>query len=563
MQTQSVIPTMTHIPVSLIFKGNNPRKYFDQAELDELTASILHKGVIQPIVVRPVGDGNYTIIAGERRFRAAVAAHGVDYEIPAVIRDISEEEAAELALIENIQRADMSVTEEAKSAGTILERHKSREEAAAVLGWPLSKFNRRIGLLNLCEEVMTAVDTRRIMVGHGELLSALSHDKQREALKRILEHNLPVNVVKELLLKKSTEFSTAIFDQAGCAQCTHNSTRQASLFVNSIGDGRCTNQDCFEARTDERIEAIRAELAEEVVKVKLIGVGENGFTKLTAEGAVGIGQEQYDECKACANHGATVSLIPGSIGSVERSICFDTICHQKKVADRIRSEQKTQTPATETSQLEKGSATTKSVVKKMPATGKEVKVSALSQRVVEYRRKQVWERAAKKELAAQPDKAKAIVLDLLLTGSGSLVDREQLGAYFNKITGQSYPDTDRYSPGKVGHPEIPYSVTAEQEVKVFAAVAISAVSNTSFSEDRLKKILSFLDTDLTKHYTLDKELFDMLTKSEIEAVCVSVGLDGIIPDYKKVVTGKKDACISAILAAQFEFAGAVPSILNY
>ena len=576
MMSQNNADKMISIPLSLIFKGDNPRKHFDAAELEELTASVLAKGVLQPIVVMPINEGDgYKIIAGERRFRAAVAAYGIDgYDIPAVVKNVSEEEAEELALIENIQRADMSVTEEAVASGKILKRYKDKAEASAALGWPLSKFNRRLALLNLIPEAMDALDERRIQIGHAELMSAVPQDRQAKALQTITDHKLTVSQVKDLLVKVSTDFTTAIFDLQGCQNCHHNSSQQASLFVDSIGEGSCTNKDCFEGKSTEMIEAIRVELAEEVQTVKIINIGENGFTKLSVSGNLGVGQEQYDQCKACANFGATVSNLPSERGIVERSICFDTTCAQKKAAERIRAEKKTAeakaAPAVELkpnagTEPEAGSTDATGTAKEaVPATKTKpakAKVAELSQKIVEYRRKEVWEKAVKKELAANPEKSRAFVIDLLLTGDSKLVDREKLAAIYGKVTGGAYPDTDRFSNKKTGHPELAYNLTVEQQDKMFCGAAIAAVHG--IEETRLQKLLIFLDTDLTRYFTLGVELLSLLTKSEIEAVCVDLGLDGVVAGYKKVVGGKKDEAIKAILDAPFDFTGAVPSILNY
>lgn len=569
--------TMASLPISLVFAGNNPRKHFDQTELDELTASVRVKGVIQPIVVRLVTEGKrYEVIAGERRYRAAVAAELI--EIPCVIKDITEEEAEELALIENIQRADMSVAEEAVAAGKILKRYKDKTEAAAVLGWPLSKFSRRIALLNLIPEVMDALNERRILVGHAELLSAVPQDRQSKALQTVIGHNLSVSQVRELLVKVSTDFTKAIFDVQGCQNCHHNSSLQASLFVESIGEGNCTSKDCFEAKTAEKIEKIRADLAEEVQTVRVIEVGTGGFTKLAAEGSLGVGLEQYEQCKACANFGATVSNLPTDRGTVEMSICFAPDCAQKKVAERIKAEKKAAeaklnpAPAAEPKAAGDGQNVGRSTNATEAAaagpTSKKVaakaKVAALSQKIVEYRRKEVWEKAAKKELAADPAKSRAFLFDLLLTGDAKLVDRDKLVAFFGKIAGSAYPDTDRHAyDKKVGHPELPYALSGEQLDKLFSAAAVATVSNSEFRDSRMQKLLIFLDTDLTRHFTLGEELLSLLTKSEIEAVCTDLGLDGHVTDFKKIMAGKRDEAIKAILAAPFTFEGAVPSILNY
>ena len=131
----------TFVPLGRITRGLNPRRHFDEAKMQELIGSVKEKGVIQPILLRPVGD-DFELIAGERRFRAAVAAELT--EIPAMIRDVDDDEAEMLALMENIHRDDLSPMEEAESAAKILARHNGdRAETATVLCWDSTKLNRR------------------------------------------------------------------------------------------------------------------------------------------------------------------------------------------------------------------------------------------------------------------------------------------------------------------------------------------------------------------------------------------------------------------------------------
>lgn len=548
------------IPLSLIDFGNNPRKRIDPAKLDELTASVRVKGVIQPICLRPVGNGRFSIVAGERRFRAAVSAQLT--EIPAVVKEMSDAEAEDVALIENTVRDDMSVTEEAVAAGKILERvNGDRDEAARTLGWPLSKLNRRIALLNLTTEAMDALTERKILVGHAELLATIPQEKQGKALYNIIDKNLSVQQVRDFLVNVSTDFKSAIFDTTGCGSCNFNSTVQSSLFNETIGAAdRCTNGDCYKAKTLAQVETIKSDLSEEVQTVMVLEVGDSGFTKLVVDGATGVGSEQYEACKLCSKLGATVSNIPGEIGKVEREICFDADCNMKKVAERIKADK----AVTKDGAGKTKSAGSASTAKTSGSGSKgQPKVAVLSPKIIEYRRKQVWEIACKKELVAQIGKAKSFALDLLLTGDGRLMDKSKLTGYFGKISGEEYPEDGRFNDKKTGYPELVHALTAEKFDKMLAAAAVSAVSASEVKDERIKKLLGFLETDLTKHFTLTGDFFSLLTKTEIEAVCVSVGLDAAVKDFKKVMSGKRDDAIKAILAAEFQFEGAVPSILNY
>jgi ParB family transcriptional regulator, chromosome partitioning protein len=557
MQTSHVeaaTPNMTMLSLSLIAPGHNPRTYFDPEKMAEIEASIREKGVLQPILVRPI-EGGFEIVAGERRYRAAVKVYGEEGNIPAVVQDMSDQEAEEAALIENTIRDDMSVTEEAVAAGRLLEKHGgNRGEAAAVLGWPLSKLTRRLALLNLTDEVMTALNERRIMVGHAELLAAFAKDKQNKALDNIIAKNLSVNQVRDLMVKATTEFSKAIFDKTACASCHHNSSQQATLFSVALEEGRCTNQDCFKKLTAEKIAAIRVEVEEEFPNVRLVEVGDPAnYVTITADGDLGVGEEQLAACKGCGNYGATVSMIPGEEGKVERSICFDAPCHMRKVSERIKAEK-----------VESGEEKGKGASTKKPGSGitkakaeKKAAVSSLSEKVKEYRRKKVWNLAAENELLGQPGKASSFLLDLLLTGSGSKVNSTKLAESFNGlIGGKTYGIGDSN-----GHPDSVQALIPDHKKQLFTEAAASAVA--SIEEGRVKSLLTFLGADLGKHWKIDADFLNLLTKSEIEAVCTDIGLVASKPDFKKVIGGKKDEAIKAIMASGFDFTGKVPTLLSY
>lgn len=554
MNAQAQPAAMTMIPLTLIERNpNNPRKHFNSSDMDELVRSVRTNGILQPILVRNTGD-SYTIVAGERRFHAAMLVFGENGEIPAIVKEMNDEEADAAALIENTVRAEMSLSEEAVAAKKILDDAKGdRDEAAARLGWPLSKLNRRIALLNLIPDALTALTERDILVGHAELLAAIPQDKQPKALQTIITNKLTVQQVKDLLLKVSTDFKEAIFCTMACAGCQHNSSQQASLFVDSIAEGRCTDQECYESKTKDKIEAIRTELAEEVQTVKIIEIGDNGFSKLSADGPMGVGEEQYEACKSCHNFGATVSNLPGEIGKVERSICLDSACQQLKVAARIKDEKEAATS---------GQPAPEKKEKKAPAAGSkkkdgEPKVAGVSQRVKDYRRK-VWNTGAKKELAAQMEKARIFLLDLMLTGNGSKIKEGKLVEIFTKITGLEF------SRGYSGEGCI--STTSQvtdptQLEKLYTAAAVCAVED--IEEKRVVNLLNYLEVDLGKHWQIDEEFAGMLTKSELESVCVSVGLDSLITDFKKLLGGKKDVLVKAVVEAAPQVAGTTPDILKY
>src|SRR5207302_8111931 len=183
--------------LSRIRPGNNPREFFDEAEMNELAESIRSYGVRQPILVRPAGEaGTYVIIAGERRYRAAKAVFGGDYEIPIVVKDFNDGDAEAVALIENVHRAQMSSAEEAKAAKRLLYRNRNdREETARQLGWSPEKLDSRLALTACSDTVLKALTERKILVGHAELLAGVPPATQDNVLKGILDHKVTVAVL--------------------------------------------------------------------------------------------------------------------------------------------------------------------------------------------------------------------------------------------------------------------------------------------------------------------------------------------------------------------------------
>ena len=168
---------VSHIRISLVDpKSDQPRKYFDKEALEELSASIKEHGLLQPILVREGGEGRYQIIAGERRFRASKLA-GLD-EIPAIILDKDDRAAAEIALIENIQREDLNPIEEALAYRSLANEYgMTQEELSEKVGKSRSAIANSMRLLLLPEEVLNMVAARDLSAGHARTLLGL---KSRE-----------------------------------------------------------------------------------------------------------------------------------------------------------------------------------------------------------------------------------------------------------------------------------------------------------------------------------------------------------------------------------------------
>ncbi len=185
---------------------NQPRTAFGEEQLGELAASIAVHGILQPVVVRPLADGSYELIAGERRLRAARIA-GLE-TVPAILRDTADAETSlELALIENIQRENLNPIETALAYRELIDRFGLTHEAVArQVGKSRVAVSNALRLLELASETRQAIVDGRISEGHGRALAAITiPELQRAALAVVLERRLSVRQTEELVRRKRAE----------------------------------------------------------------------------------------------------------------------------------------------------------------------------------------------------------------------------------------------------------------------------------------------------------------------------------------------------------------------
>jgi len=190
---------LKEIPVELIQRGKyQPRRDIDPESLQELAESIRAQGIMQPIVVRPISDRKYEIIAGERRWRAAQLA-GLD-QVPAVIRDVSDESAIAMALIENIQREDLNPIEEAVSLQRLQQEFDlTQQEVADAVGKSRSTIANLLRLMSLQEDVRLLLERGDMEMGHARALLALSGLQQSQAARTVVGKGMSVRQTEALV----------------------------------------------------------------------------------------------------------------------------------------------------------------------------------------------------------------------------------------------------------------------------------------------------------------------------------------------------------------------------
>lgn len=553
MQPTLILRTL---PLAAIKVVDNPRTFFDPSEMSVLETSVRANGILQSVLVRRLepcdaGGESFALVAGERRFRAAIACGLV--HVPALIFDGDKEAAAEFALIENTARADMSATEEAQAAERSMQRHGSNKaEVLRHLGWSSTKLEQRLALLRCVPEVRIALNERKILLGHAELLAAVPAEKQLSSLPLIIEHKLTVAYVKQNLAKVAQSLQTAIFDQTECLTCPSNTVCQSALFVEALDEGYCTNAQCYDNKTTTVLHTMRDELTQDYPTVKIVALGDNVQTaRVAADGKLGVGADQAKACMGCENFGCTISSLPTSTGQVERNLCFDLVCNASKVAALVRAS----AVAAPASRSSKGDA---NLSTKAKGLSKKVVSVQTPTKVKEYR-VALWRTVAKNELFKRPDDAITVLVMLGVIGSARNISSTRMSEAYARIM----PSAAAPTPAAALQVLKTLQSNPAEKGRLLAALSASAMGE--ICEQQLIMILQFLECDLNEHWKLCTEFLLLLTKSEIEAVADELGIKKVMGErFAKAALEKKDQFIKTVLSVpSFDYSRAIPVAIQY
>lgn len=557
------IPTPT-VVIGKIRPGRNPRKYFDPVQMAELTESVRIDGVLQSILIRPVEQDEsgheYELVAGERRYRAACAAHGEGYPIPVIVKAMTDAEADRYALIENIQRADMAPSEEAVQASLIVGQLRGdRDEAARQLGWSRSTLDKRLALMNCSESVLDALNTRAIQLGHAELLATLAKDKQDKLLPVIVSEKKPVAELKKTIEAAACSLEAAIFDKTECAACPHNSSLQTEMFSEAIATGSCTNRACYEGKLTKKLEGIAYGLQDEYPIVRIIKPGDNHTRiQLKVEGPTGVGEDQAKACHACQNFGAAVSGLPDSMGKVYSGQCFDTVCNQQKVAARIKAEKDAaKAPAAHSVAGGKAAPAKQGDQSSAPAE-KPVTAISESEKVKSYRTA-LWRKALRKEVAQNAEQANSYLLAVALNGLARNIAGDVMGKFFEKLTEQ------KSSSSLQGCFTAVHALDGQKRQQLTIGLTVAAIDGMEVNN--LRELCRYHKLDLRAHWNLQQaqDFLEMLTKSEMKVLADELGIRKALGDnFAKLFNKPKPDVIAGLLAVKdFDYTGKVPKVLHY
>jgi ParB family transcriptional regulator, chromosome partitioning protein len=254
------------IPIAAIRRGSTqPRTHFRQEALEELAASIRAKGVIQPILVRPVPGfpHQFEVVAGDRRWQAAQLA-GIA-EIPAIVRELSDQEAIALALIENIQREELTPTEEARALGRLVgEFSLTHQQAAEAVGRSRAAVTNLMRLLELPAPVIALVDGHSLSMGHARALLGIGDEGARiELANLVIKRNLSVRETETRVRKAQQANIQAPAARPGLSvvsEVARTGKARVQLHQRPTGAGKLVVEFSDEATRDELLQAIGAAL---------------------------------------------------------------------------------------------------------------------------------------------------------------------------------------------------------------------------------------------------------------------------------------------------------------
>jgi ParB family chromosome partitioning protein len=560
------------IACSLIEQDFNYRRRYTAAKMASLQADIKARGLIYGVILRVMSSGRYQLLVGNRRFKAFVAEYGIEAKIKAKVRKLTDDEALALMMAENGEREDPSAIEDAEGAARMLGLCKgNRAEAAARLGWDSNKLARRLAIMNAVQQVRDAYLDDKIDLGHVEILAALRKEVQTRVIEVLLqqEKKPTVDQLKAMAEQSLQSLDAAIFDRTECAGCQFNTGNQQALFEASFSGTRCTNKECYGQKTEAELDKRREGLTETYQVVRIVRPGDNSTViALRAEGKRPVGEAQAAACRTCADFGACVSAVPDSLGKTYTDVCFNQNCNDEKVAayKKAVDEAAAGSSSGQANDPDQQSASgTASGQAKPAAKGSRAQpqrvasTSSIRNAIKEYREgvwRIVFQRAAMK-LPVIP--ARALLVGLI-AHHPSYLDGSAAMSAINQALGTNVPVHGNRTSEQM------CALLAFDQTKLATAFQHLAAHVTAAMPIRdIEGYLNALDVKLQDHWKVNETFFEILTKTELDAVCVEVGLaDAAGKHYAAAKNGSKKDFVAAMLKVEgFNYVGAIPKMMRW
>lgn len=557
----ATLKTAQLIPFTL---GNSRIKHNTTAR-NQLQESIKAAGgVLQPILVRPTNSQDkFEVIAGFGRFEACKE---LGFDVPVLIKEMSDSEAYEAQLIENLVREDLSIVDEAKAAQRFIAMYEGDYNAAAErLGWTTKKINDRIQLLRCCDAVLDALNENTIKIGHAIVLSSFSEKLQIGTLNNIIKEDWSVQYLKERAGKAKKFLHTAKFDVTDCSNCPHNTSHQIGMFdFESTDKAACAKLTCWNAKTDAWLGEQKKAAEEKYGKVILM-IECSAADRNTVNADV-VGESQY--ASGCANCESNVVIMDdrsGREGQTTLSQCIDKICYTKCITafntaqepvEETRSENTDEITDNATAQAPENTAT----APKPPAA-----VEQKTPQVVLDAEKKIIHEVASQIYTTEPWYINAIILASLVYSTGHKIS--VLGEYHN------------FEDMVIACKQVPVEdIQAEISKAIACSVSTEAKSvDTRLILNQQSMMIKALATHgnklalVTAAWIPSESILKGYTTSGLNQLCVNAGFDLAYNDspenqknkatFAKLAGKTKAEFIKAILAFDFDWSAFAPSSL--
>ncbi|TMO39753.1 hypothetical protein CWC26_06975 [Pseudoalteromonas sp. S4488] len=553
-----VLKTVQLVPFAL---GNSREKTNREARKN-LTESIKEAGgVLQPILVRPTAnESKFEVVAGFGRWEACIEL-GFD-DIPALIKPMTDNEAYEAQLIENLVRDDLTIVDESKAAQKFITMYQGDYSAAAErLGWTQKKLNDRVQLLRCCDDVLNALNENKIKIGHATILSSFSEKLQIGTLGNIINENWSVEYLKQRAGKAKKYLHTAKFDTKDCAACPHNTSHQIGMFDFNVSDkAACAKLSCWNVKTDEWLKE-QKKLAEEKYGTVILLVECSSADRNTVSRA-SVGESQYNEgCASCESNVVIMDDRSGREGQTLESQCIDKVCFAKCVKAFNEPDNTQEIEAeTKANSIEPSTSKSASISTKKPQPVVQKTPSA----VLELEKKLIHQEA-EKIFANEAWYVNGVVLASMAITTG------YKPAFFKK--------SDSFNENVLACKPISNEQIQEAiNQAVTASVSSSAKTVDSrfvFQQQALMiSAMATLDNAkdiITAAWNPSEKVLKNYTGAGIKGLCVSAGFDKAFNDceanksakhsFSKIAAKSKGDFIKAILAFNFDWSSFAPDTI--
>jgi ParB family chromosome partitioning protein len=565
------------IRCDLIDADFNYRRRYSADAMASLRADIRLRGIVQRVVLRPGNNGRFQLVVGHRRYRAFVQEFGAQAAIKSEIRLLTDQEATGMMAAENGERENPSAIEDAELAARMLGIVQGdRDEAARRLGWERRKFDRRVALMNATQKVRDAYLDDRLKVGHVEVFAALRKEVQDRVVEVMLQAD-KIPSVEQLMATAEQSLQSldaAIFERAECAACQYNTGNQQALFDQSFSGSRCTNRDCYGRKTEAELEARRGRLADTYQVVRIVRSGDNATViALRGEGRHAVGAEQAGACRTCADFGACVSAVPDSLGKTYTDICFNQACHATKVqahrqqqealsAGAIAASGAGLSPALDAHEAARATSSTGAPVPEpaVQAVQKASRASSSLRNGIREYREEIWRAVFHRAVLRLPVAASRSLLIALVLHRSSYLDG---GAALQALKEPIGLDVEASTEG-LG--KLLAQLLALDQASLTAAFQqLPAHVTRDMPIANLVQVLMALDVPIESFWKVNETFFGLLTKTELDAVCLEIGLaQAAGKTYPSLKNGTKKDFVAAMLKVQgFRYEGAIPKLMRW